>query len=136
MIRSTCSNIAALVAAMFLLAPLALAQVTTGNVTGRVVDSTGGVIPGANVVLVSEVHGNRIAPVKTNKEGDYTFADITADTYTIEVTAPAFKTARVKGIQVTRRRSRRRPAHHARGWRNHRNGFRNRRSDAGTDPER
>ncbi len=101
MIRSTCSNIAALVAAIFLLAPLALAQVTTGNVTGRVVDSSGGVIPGANVVLISEVHGNRIAPVKTNKEGDYVFPDITADTYTVEVTAPAFKTARVKGILVT-----------------------------------
>ena len=101
MIRSTCSNIAALVAAIFLLAPLALAQVTTGLVTGRVVDSSGGVIPGVTVVLISEVHGNRIAPVKTNKEGDYMFADITADTYTVEVTAPAFKTARVKGILVT-----------------------------------
>jgi hypothetical protein len=77
------------------------AQVTTGNVTGRVVDSSGGVIPGANVVLISEVHGNRLAPEKTNKEGDYTFADVTADTYTIEVTAPAFKTTLETGVEVT-----------------------------------
>ena len=63
-----------LVAALFLLPFSAPAQVTTGNVTGRVVDSSGGVIPGAQVTLVSEVHGNRLAPVKTNGSGDYMFA--------------------------------------------------------------
>src|SRR5580692_8295373 len=101
MIRSTRNYIAALVAALFLLAPLALAQVTTGSVTGRVADSSGGVIPGVNVVLVSEVHGNRSVPVKTNKEGDYVFADVTADTYTVEISAPSFKTRRETGIVVT-----------------------------------
>jgi hypothetical protein len=101
MIRSTCNYVAGLVAAMFLLAPMALAQVTTGSVTGRVTDSSGSVIPGVSVVLISEVHGNRIAPVKTNKEGDYVFPDITADTYTVEASAPSFKTSRVTGILVT-----------------------------------
>ncbi len=101
MIRSTRNYVAGLVTAMFLLAPMALAQVTTGSVTGRVVDSSGGVVPGANVVLISEVHGNRIAPVKTNKEGEYVFPDITADTYTVEASAPAFKTRRETGILVT-----------------------------------
>jgi len=90
-----------LVAAMLLLPLTAPAQVTTGNVTGRVADASGGVVPGASVVLISEVHGNRIAPVKTNSSGDYTFADITADRYTVEVSAPAFKTTRETGILVT-----------------------------------
>ena len=85
-----------------LLLPLsALAQVTTGNVTGRVADASGGVIPNATVTLVSEVHGNRLAPVKTNSSGDYTFVDVTADRYTVEVTAPSFKTTRETGILVT-----------------------------------
>jgi hypothetical protein len=101
MLRSIHNHIAALVAALFLLAPSALAQVTTGLVEGRVVDSTGGVVPNVNVVLISEVHGNRIAPVKTNKEGEYVFPDITADTYSVEASAPAFKTSRVTGILVT-----------------------------------
>ena len=92
---------AGLVAALSLLPLTAVAQVVTGNVTGRVVDPSGAVIVGANVVLISEVHGNRLAPEKTNKEGIYTFADITADTYTIEVTAPAFKTTRETGVEVT-----------------------------------
>ena len=101
MLRSIRNYVVGLVTAMFLLAPMALAQVTTGSVTGRVVDSTGSAVPNVNVVLISEVHGNRIAPVKTNKEGDYVFPDITADTYTVEASAPSFKTFRLTGILVT-----------------------------------
>jgi len=88
-----------IVAALFLL-PLS-AQVTTGTVTGRVVDSSGGVIPGAHVVLISEDRGTRSSPVNTNGSGDYVIADVTADTYTVEVTAPAFKITRETGIVVT-----------------------------------
>lgn len=79
----------------------ALAQVTTGNVTGRVVDSSGGVIPGARVVLISESQNTRTATVQTNGNGDYVIADVKADTYSVEVTSPAFRTAIVKGILVT-----------------------------------
>jgi hypothetical protein len=101
MIRSTRNYGAGLVAATILLAPMALAQVTTGLVEGRVVDSTGSSVPNVTVVLISEVHGNKIAPVNTNKEGGYVFADITADTYTLEASAPSFKTRRETGILVT-----------------------------------
>jgi hypothetical protein len=89
------------VVALLLLALSASAQVTTGNVTGRVVDPQGSVIVGAHVTLISEVHGNRSATVTANGSGDYVFPNVTADTYTIEVTAPAFKTSLVKGIVVT-----------------------------------
>lgn len=91
----------ALVAALCLLPCAAPAQVTTGNVTGRVIDSSGAVIPGAQVVLISQTQNTRSAPVKTNGNGDYVFASITADTYSVEVTAPAFKTELLKGILVT-----------------------------------
>ncbi len=100
MIRLTCRIFFAGFAAA-LLPLVALAQVTTGTVTGRVADSSGGVVPNVHVVLISEVHGNRSAAVVTNKEGDYVFADITADTYTVEATAPAFKISRITGILVT-----------------------------------
>ncbi len=122
------------VATLFLLPLSALAQVTTGNVTGRVADTSGGVVPGASVVLISEVHGNRLAPVKTNNSGDYTFADITADRYTVEVTAPGVQDHSGNRYRGYWRRSRGRTADHAPGRRNQRNGFRNRRSDARTDP--
>ncbi|HVX57286.1 MAG TPA: carboxypeptidase regulatory-like domain-containing protein, partial [Candidatus Saccharimonadales bacterium] len=69
--------------------------------TGRVVDSSGGVIPGAKVVLISEAQNTRSPAVQTNSSGDYVIPNVTADTYKVEVTAPAFKTAVVAGIVVT-----------------------------------
>src|SRR5688500_2897071 len=65
-------------------APVA-AQITTGNITGTVNDSQGGVIPGATVVLKSETRGTSLAPVVTNEAGGYVFANVTPDVYTIEV---------------------------------------------------
>src|SRR5581483_4507412 len=70
-----------LILAVFVLAFSAPAQVTTGNVTGRVVDSTGSVIPGAHVALISEVHGTRSATITSNNSGDYVFPDVTPDAY-------------------------------------------------------
>jgi len=77
------------------------AQITTGMVTGRVIDSSGGVVPGARVILISEARGTRTAAVATNETGDYVFANMTPDTYTVEVTAASFKTTRRTGIVVT-----------------------------------
>ena len=101
MIRNACSIAAALAAGLFLLPPAGLAQITTGTVTGRVVDSTGGVITSAHVILISESRGTNSAAVLTNASGDYVFPNVAPDTYTIEVTAAAFKTLRRTGIVVS-----------------------------------
>ena len=101
MISVTRSIFSVGVVALLLLAHSAPAQVTTGNVTGRVIDPSGSVVPGAHVVLISEVHGNRSATITANGSGDYVFPDITPDTYTVEVTAPAFKKYLERGIVVT-----------------------------------
>jgi Carboxypeptidase regulatory-like domain len=92
---------AGIVMGFALLASSAIAQVTTGTVTGRVIDSSNATVPNARVVLVSEARGTRSAAVITNDSGDYVLADVTPDTYTIEVTAPSFKTLRRAGILVT-----------------------------------
>ena len=39
---------------------LAPAQITTGTISGRVIDSSGGAIAGANVILVSEQRGRSL----------------------------------------------------------------------------
>ena len=92
---------AGIVAALFLLALSAPAQITTGTVTGRVLDPSGAVVPNAHVAMISEARGTKTAPVNTNGNGDYVFPDVAADTYTVEVTVPAFKTTRETGIVVT-----------------------------------
>ena len=79
----------------------AAAQITTGNISGTVQDSQGGVIPGATVVLVSESRGTQLAPVITNEAGVYVFPNVTADIYTVEVSMDSFKTSRRTGVKVS-----------------------------------
>ena len=89
-----------LVLALLSVAPLG-AQITTGTVTGTVKDPQGGVIPGATVVLVSETRGTKSAPAVTNETGTYVFPNVTADTYTVEISLDAFKAVRRTGITVS-----------------------------------
>jgi carboxypeptidase family protein len=77
------------------------AQITTGNVSGTVNDSQGGVVPGATVVLISQSKGTKIGPVVTNEAGTYVIPNVTADTYTVEVSMEGFKTVRRSDIRVT-----------------------------------
>jgi len=79
----------------------AVAQITTGAVVGNVKDSTGGVVPGATVVLISDTRGTKSVPAVTNDTGDYVFPNIQADTYTVEVTMDGFRTVRRTQIRVS-----------------------------------
>src|SRR5437588_3849980 len=98
--RSISSIVVCGVAALFLL-PASWAQITTGTVTGRVVDSSGGVIPGASVTLISETRGTKGATLITNPEGDYVFPNVAPDTYTVEVVAASFKVVKRTGVVVS-----------------------------------
>jgi hypothetical protein len=77
------------------------AQITTGTVAGTVKDAQGGVVPGATVTLVSEARGTKLAPVTTNETGSYVIPNVTADTYTVEISMDGFKTVRRQGINVS-----------------------------------
>jgi carboxypeptidase family protein len=77
------------------------AQITTGTVAGSVKDPTGLAIPGVTVVLTSDTRGTKSAPVITNETGDYVFANVTPDTYTVDVALEGFKAAKRTGIIVT-----------------------------------
>src|SRR5262245_2032228 len=83
--RASRSLIAACSIALCLgVATSARAQITTGTVFGTVKDSTGAVVPGATVVLISETQGTKSAPQVTNGVGEYVFPNVTGDTYTVE----------------------------------------------------
>ena len=81
------------------------AQITTASVTGTVKDAQGGVIPGATVTLISETRGTQLSDVFTNSSGDFTFANVTPDRYTLQVTMEGFKTLKRTGIVGQRGRS-------------------------------
>lgn len=79
----------------------ASAQITTGNIAGTVRDAQGGVIPGATVTLIDEARGTKLSPAMTDATGSYVFPNVTAATYTVEVTMSGFKTAQRKGVPVS-----------------------------------
>ena len=58
-------------------------------------------MPGATVTLIDEARGTKLAPAVTNETGDYMFPNVTAATYTVEVTMSGFKTAQRKGVPVS-----------------------------------
>lgn len=93
---------AAVIAAIgFALTASGFAQGVTGTVLGSVKDAQGGVIPGATITLISDARGTASAPVFTNESGDFVFPNAVADTYTIQVEMPSFRTLRRSGVDVS-----------------------------------
>jgi hypothetical protein len=77
--------------------PWAVAQVDEGTVTGTVKDSTGAVIPGAEVTLTN-VGTNFELKTKSNESGFYVFPPAKIGNYSIKASARGFKTATESGI--------------------------------------
>ncbi len=71
---------------------------STSSITGIVVDSGGGVIPGATVV-VTNASGTSVTVI-TNGEGAFSAPSLPAGTYKVTVTLQGFKTAVVDAVRV------------------------------------
>jgi hypothetical protein len=79
----------------------AMAQVTSGSLTGTVKDAQGGVVPGATVTLTSESKGTTLTPVVTDTSGDFAFPVTPVDTYTVEIAMPSFKTIKQSNVAIS-----------------------------------
>src|SRR5258708_22959831 len=75
---------------------IALAQTSTSEITGTVRDSTGAVVPGANVTATNEATGVGHSQTTTNA-GLYAFPALPAGSYTIAVEITGFKTNKKTG---------------------------------------
>jgi hypothetical protein len=75
-------------------------QVTSGQVFGSVRDSSGAVIPGATVTLISGARGT-LTETTTNENGDFVFPNALGDTYTVRVTMDGFKTLERPNVPVS-----------------------------------
>src|SRR5947199_7398504 len=76
----------------------AMAQ-TFGEVTGRVTDPPGAVIPGASVTLTN-VNTNAVRNVLTTEAGAYTFPSIAPGFYRLRTELPGFKAAAREPFEV------------------------------------
>src|SRR4051812_34945032 len=73
-----------------------VAQVTSGDIVGRVTDSSGGVLPGATVTI-EHLGTHDIRTVPSNSTGDYVFNLLPIGNYTVKIEMQGFvtQTARV-----------------------------------------
>ena len=91
----------AAVAALFLLSPVAplYAQSERGTITGVVHDSSGAVVPKANVTIVSQATNVSLA-VTTNDAGEYTAPSLQAGVYTVRVAKEGFKAWEMRSLAL------------------------------------
>jgi hypothetical protein len=78
---------------MWLAVGSANAQATTGSILGRMLDPSGGVLPGVRITIVSERTGTTRETV-TDAEGAFVVSTLTPDIYTITMALENFKTSR------------------------------------------
>jgi Carboxypeptidase regulatory-like domain/TonB-dependent Receptor Plug Domain len=76
---------------MALSTSMVFAQMDQGAITGVVQDSSGAVIPGAQVTLTN-IGTGLVLKTKCNATGDYFFSPIKTGTYTVSASAPNFQT--------------------------------------------
>lgn len=97
--RRFVSGCAAFIAICFVLAGSVAAQGTLGRLVGTVLDSSGGVLPGATATLSSEATGFKATEV-ANAQGGFTFAQLPIGTYKLVVELSGFRTVTYTGVVI------------------------------------
>jgi hypothetical protein len=87
------------VAVVLVSCTLGFAQGTTQSLSGLVVDSGGGVIPGATVTAKNNATGEAFE-VTSNASGVFAVPGIAVGTYTITVTLQGFKSAVISDVRI------------------------------------
>ena len=95
-------RLTAILAALVLVASASpgLAQVQTGDITGKVTDNTGAILPG---VIVTLSGATLIQPqtASTSDTGTYSFPRLPIGTYTVKFELPGFKTVVREDVRLT-----------------------------------
>lgn len=88
-----------LFAITILLVVPASAQVTTGDITGRITDSEQRVVAGATISATNKGTGQS-RTTTTNESGDFTITDLPPGKYDVSVEAPSFSKAIVRDYEL------------------------------------
>src|SRR5258707_6942867 len=81
-----------LLAGLLLIVVPAVAQQSTGMITGTVQDSQGGIVPDAKVTVINQAQGTIFRQLQTSSGGTFVITPVPAGPYTVEVDKPGFKT--------------------------------------------
>ena len=85
------------IVALMALGTFASAQTITGSISGAVVDSSGGMIPGATVTLTSEKTGQTRGST-TDSEGRFNFAALQPGSYALKVERQGFQALEQRSV--------------------------------------
>jgi len=100
--RSCISLMLFTIAVLFLsvvCSPAAMAQATSGTLTGLVTDPSGAVVPNATVTITDANRGSSVTTT-TNEQGLFSRTQLANGTYDLRITAQGFKATDQKGIVV------------------------------------
>jgi hypothetical protein len=82
------------------LAAPVFAQSTTGTITGRALDSSGGVLPGVEVSISSPAMIGGARTAFTDEQGVYRFTQLVAGEYRVTFKLSGFKTLNIESVRV------------------------------------
>src|SRR4051812_40162435 len=74
-----------------MISTVSTAQTVTGSISGVVTDPNGGLLPGANITLISEQSG-AVRNTVTNDEGRFLFSTLQPGPYTVKIEQQGFQT--------------------------------------------
>jgi hypothetical protein len=84
---------------VFFATTAASARIDRGTIAGLVADQTGGLLPGA-IVELRTVTGELLRDTHTDRDGAFTFLEVPAGTFVIEVSLPNFSRLRRANVRV------------------------------------
>jgi len=102
-VMSSVSALARLLGALALVVWLpsqGFAQTLTGTITGRVLDSSGAVLPGAEVSITSPSMIGGARNAFTDEQGVYRFTQLASGEYQVSFKISGFKTLNIQGVRV------------------------------------
>ena len=98
--RRNVSRIAAVTLLLVAVGSAALAQVTTGTISGTVKDTSGGAVPGATVT-VTEINKGTSSTFVTDSEGSYSAPFLIPGTYEVAIELTGFGKSLRRKYHVT-----------------------------------
>src|SRR2546423_5114617 len=100
LMKRSLASFVAFVAICLFISSSALAQTTSGQISGRVVDTSGAVIPGAEVRLINQETG-AIQTTTADASGLFVFPSVQPGSFVVSVHASGFKAFEKRGLSLS-----------------------------------
>lgn len=98
--RQQCRRVWVSLALCVIVAATAVAQTITGSISGRVTDTSGGVLPGVTITVLNEGTGLTVERI-TDDNGQFVATNLPVGTYSVSAELQGFRKAQRTGFSLT-----------------------------------